>query len=77
LGRSASAFASCHGCLGHDAGASAEGMVPPLLRRAMFLAGTAFKKTGSKKDVLLLCLNGIAFFAMAIIMVVGTLLFGP
>lgn len=47
---------------------------PPV---GFLFAGMAFIKTESKKDVLLLILNGIAFFTMFFIMFVGTLLFGP
>ncbi|MFB5268613.1 hypothetical protein ACE41H_17770 [Paenibacillus enshidis] len=49
-------------------------ILPPI---GFLLAGAAFKKTGSKKDVLLLILNGIAFLTMFFIMTVGTWLFGP
>lgn len=49
-------------------------VLPPI---GFVLAGTAFNKTRSKKDILLLVLNGIAFHSIFIIMFVGTWLFGP
>lgn len=49
-------------------------VLPPI---GLFLTGAVYHKTGSKQDIFLLVLNGIAFLAIFIIMVVGTWLFGP